>query len=78
MLQLDDVIIFHRGTKIVWQIESWRARIWFRKHFADEVVHHRMIFNHDRAEQEAWNRIHSIGDREGYTGFMFRVDHDQP
>jgi hypothetical protein len=72
----DDVTMFRRGPKMVWRLDSWRARRWFKRHFAGEVVVNRIVFDADR-EQEMWNRFHAIGERP--TGlFSFSTAPDEP
>jgi hypothetical protein len=71
-----DVTIFRHGLKMVWRLDSWRARRWFKKHFAGEVVNNRIVFDPDR-EQEMRDRIYAIGRREGPTGFWFSTAPDE-
>ena len=67
-----DVTIFRRGSKKVWRLDSWRARRWYKKHFAGEVVDNRIVFDLDR-EQEMQDRVYAINAREGWTGFIISI-----
>jgi len=73
----NDVTIFRRGSKIVWRLDSWRARRWFKQHFTGEVIDHRIVVDLDR-EQEMREQVYAIGVREGPTGFSFRTAPDEP
>jgi hypothetical protein len=71
-----DVTVFSRGNKRVLRLDSWRARRYFKKHFAGEVVDNRIVFEPSR-EQELWERIYAISDEEGHSGMVFGTAKDE-
>jgi hypothetical protein len=72
-----DVTTFRRGSKMIWRLDSWRARRWFKKHFAGEVVDNRIVLDPDR-EQEMRDRVYAITEREEPTGFSYSTGPDEP
>jgi hypothetical protein len=69
----NDVTVFRRGSETVWRLDSLRARRWFKKHFAGEVVNNQIIFDPDR-EQEIRDRVYAIKVHQGSTGFFYGAD----
>ena len=61
VIAMNDVTVLRRGPKIVFRLDSWRARRWFKKHFAGEVVSNRLVIDAG-GEQELWDRFYAVAD----------------